>query len=300
MARSAYPRARWWCLSGMRRGLLLVLLIAAACARPRPAVVTAPVVDVQPRLEAADALLRTGCFDCLAEAFRSYNEIRLLPNIPAASVEAALVGSVRAALLLDLRERELGTADDGYLQRARDAIAAPEDLQQAFAPLVEDVELTSWRYSRLHVGPANLQLRRRFQELQKDPAAGAEQRRPTAGADIVAAYEWVAFTCTFGDRASRERETLLAPIERWRETPIVAYRAATCGVAQREPLTALLEREPRFHDINYWLGAVAVGGRQLDEAEQLLTKAFEWRQDWPSVTAMLGNIYTAAEEFEPA
>jgi tetratricopeptide (TPR) repeat protein len=287
-------------MSGMRRSLLLALLVATACAKPRPMVVTPPVVDVQPRLEAADALVRTGCFDCLVEALQAYNAIRVLANVPPAPAEAALIGSIRAALLLDLRERELGTAESGYLQRARDALASRDELQQRFAPRVEDVEITSWRYSRLDVGPTNLQWRRRFQELQKDSVAAGEEHRRAADSDILSAYEWVAFICTFGDRPSRERAALLAPLDHWRDTPIVAYRAAHCGVAQRDALTELLQREPRFREIHYWLGAAFVGARRLDEAEEYLTKAYEWRQDWPAVTAMLGNIYTTAEEFEPA
>ena len=280
--------------------LFVVLLVAAACTRPRPEVVTAPPLDVQPRLDAADALVRAGCFDCLEEALRSYNELRVLPNIPPASGEAALIGSVRAELLLDLRQRELGMVDRGYLQRARDTLAPREDLKQTFAPLMDDVAMTAWRVQRLDAPPMDPELRRRYVELQRNIPAALEARRSTADADLVSAYLWIAFSCTLGDRASRERASLLGPLEHWREAPIVAYRAATCGSPQREPLTTLLEREPRFLEINFWLGAASVGALQLDAAESLLLKAYEWHDDWPALTAMLANVYVGAEELEPA
>src|SRR5436190_12929060 len=143
--------------------VVLALLMLSACARSKP--IVAPVVDVQARLDSADELIRIGCFDCLSDALRTYNAIRVTANVPAASAEAALIGSVRAALLLDLRERELGTSDGGNLQRARAALAGRDDLTQTFAPLIADVEMTTWRYSRLDLGPEDPALRRRFQQL---------------------------------------------------------------------------------------------------------------------------------------
>src|SRR5204863_7252727 len=127
----------------MRRCLLLIALLAAGCAKARPVAVVALAVDVKARLEAADALLLTGCVDCLEEALRSYNAIRVLPAVPPADAEAALVGSVRAALLLDLRQRELGMVDQGHLDRAREALSGRDDLKRAFAQMIDDVAMTS-------------------------------------------------------------------------------------------------------------------------------------------------------------
>ena len=283
----------------MRRWLLVPVLIATACASPRPAVV-APVVNVQPRLDAADALVRVGCFDCLIEAHQAYDTIHAVPNLPPAAADAALVGSVRAALLIDLRERELGTTNDGYLGRARELLAQHDDLRQRFQPVIDDIEMTAWRIARNDVGPADPDLRRRFLELLKNPQPATEERRARADADALSAYDWVAFNCTLGDRASRERTALLAPLERWRDAPLVGYRIATCTASEGAPLSDLLDREPRFREINYWLGAAAIGARQLDAAESYVTKAYEWRAEWPAVTAMLANIHVTAEEFEPA
>jgi len=284
----------------MRRCLMLIVLLAVGCAKSRPAAVVSPVVDVKPQLAAADALLLVGCVDCLEEALRSYNAIRVLPNLPAADAEAALVGSVRAAILLDLRQRELGMADQGHLERARGAIAGRDDLNAAFAPLIDDVAMTSWRFSRLDLGPVNLELRRRFQQLQKDATTAIEERRQSAGATIVSAYDWVAFVCTFGNQASREPAALSAPIERWIDTPIIRYRVATCGSVQRTRLTELVAREPRFHEINYWLGLLSISAVRMEDAEAFLLKAYEWRENWPAVTAMLANVYVTAEELAQA
>jgi tetratricopeptide (TPR) repeat protein len=283
----------------MRRWLLVSVVLATACARVEP-VVVAPATNVQPRLAVADALLRTGCFECLEDALQAYEAVRARPNLPAASGDAATIGSIRAALLLELRERELGTTDDGYLQRARTLLMARDDLRQMFQTSIDDIEMTSWRVARNDTGPADAAVRRRFQELVKNPQPAADDRRARADADALSAYGWIAFACTVGDRAGRQRAALLAPLERWRDAPIVSYRIATCASAERAPLTDLLDHEPRFHEINFWLGAASIAALRLDAAESQLTNAYEWRAKWPALTALLANVYVTAEELETA
>jgi tetratricopeptide (TPR) repeat protein len=39
---------------------------------------------------------------------------------------------------------------------------------------------------------------------------------------------------------------------------------------------------------------------RIEEAEQLFASAFKWRSRWPAVTAALGNVYSAFEEYEKA
>ena len=100
-----------------RAGLLLLLTVTGACAKPaaKPAAVTPPPPTPAQRLASADALVRAGCLDCLIQA---YGEYELLRTIPAA-LDAGTAGAVRSAALIALRQRELGMTDEGYSQRAR-------------------------------------------------------------------------------------------------------------------------------------------------------------------------------------
>jgi hypothetical protein len=66
------------------------------------------------RLAAADALVRAGCFDCLASAHAEYSSLRSITSVSA----AATLGAIRTAALLAVRQRELGALDSGYLARA--------------------------------------------------------------------------------------------------------------------------------------------------------------------------------------
>jgi tetratricopeptide (TPR) repeat protein len=279
--------------------LTVALLIGSACAKSRaPALPPAP--DVNGRLARAADLLRTGCFDCLEEALAEYDAVRQIPNLRPVDAEAATDGAIGAALLMELRQRELGMADDGYLQRARDLIGTREDRVAAFAPHLDAVESIPRRDARFlaQTGADGL---RRMQELRAKFPALVEERRLGADANPLAAYFWLAFYCTHSDsRDDRSLSTLLGPLVLMRDLPIVDYRTATCLGTQSEPLKALLDREPRFVEITYWLAQVAQAGTQIEEAERLFGIAFKWRPRWPAVTAALGNVYAAFEENERA
>jgi len=92
---------------------VVALGLAVACGPKK--VVVDPSIAARAALEQADANLRAGCFDCLADALKQYESVR---NV-AAVADTATRGAVRAAALLAMRERELGTTDNGYLERAR-------------------------------------------------------------------------------------------------------------------------------------------------------------------------------------
>ena len=279
--------------------LAAAVALSAGCAKSRlPAPPAAP--DVSGRLAQAGALMRTGCFDCLEEALAEYEAVRDVPNLRPGDFDAATDGAIRSALLLELRQRELGMADDGYLQRARNLIETRPDRAAAFAPHLYTVESIPRRDARF-AAAADPEGLRRTQELRAKFPALVEERRAAADADPLAAYAWLAFYCTHsGSRDDRSLETLLGPLPQLRDTPIVRYRVATCSGPESEPLTTLLEQQSRYVEITYWLAQVAQGRRQIEEVERLFGIAFKWRPRWPAVTAAIGNVAFAFEENERA
>ena len=90
----------------------VAVCLFSACAKTRPPSAL-PARDVSVRLARAGDLLRTGCFDCLEEALAEFEAVAAVPNLRPADGDAAADGAIRAALLLEVRERELGMADDG-------------------------------------------------------------------------------------------------------------------------------------------------------------------------------------------
>ena len=65
-------------------------------------------------------------------------------------------------------------------------------------------------------------------------------------------------------------------------------------------LNKLLESDPRFLEVHYFLSfGLAFTGR-TDEAMDHLLKAYAWRREWPAVTSLLGAHYMALEDFPQA
>jgi tetratricopeptide (TPR) repeat protein len=95
-----------------------------------------------------------------------------------------------------------------------------------------------------------------------------------------------------------------------REFPLLIFKYATaCDRGNTIELRALLEQEPRFAEINYYLGLAALRGTggpgrpgrpDLDETESRFRTAYAWRRNWPALTVMLGNVATTAEDFAGA
>ena len=221
-----------------RLPLLLLVCAAAACAPKRPPTVD-PVITARATLADADALVRVGCFDCLTRALQQYESVRAVPAVGA----EATAGAVRAAGLLALRERELGTTDSGYLEKARALAAGSDSLRQEVAPLLDVIDIMLWRAGAGRTGAADQPL-----TLYQNRAARTEILRPLAARDELSAYVWLAYACETSPGRTEIRD-LAAPIDAVRsmsDLPLLAFRQAICLGVDARAVDALFAREPRF------------------------------------------------------
>jgi tetratricopeptide (TPR) repeat protein len=277
--------------------LVVVALLSGLCACARPPVRTAGPSGPGPaeQLAAADRLVRAGCFDCLASAYKAFTTLRSIPTV----ADAASAGAARAATLLAIRERDLGTEDSGYLTRARDAAAASATAGSAINALVEIADTLPVRGGGRQVAD-DVELAR-MQTAYRNKDAWLEQLRAHADEDALSASLWLGFNCAYVPTVQQAVEQWLAAIPVWRETALVRFKAATCGSnMDRAQLTRLLDADPRFLEIHYYLGLTAAFGGRVDLAMDHLLKAYEWRARWPSVTHSLGTDYMTLEEFSTA
>src|SRR6516162_2997717 len=108
----------------MCRSVIRALAVAAAMpgvsCSSRPVTLPVPTgPSSEARLEAADTLVRAGCLDYLAAAYREYRALRA--DNP--QLDKAIAGEVRTAALIDIRERELGLLSSDSLVAARERAA---------------------------------------------------------------------------------------------------------------------------------------------------------------------------------
>jgi len=279
----------------MRRFVTAVIFLAALPACSSPKKPAAPDPHIPERLTNADALVRAGCYDCLAAAYREYTTLRVYP----AAAEAATAGAVRSAALLAARERELGTEDSGYLQRAHELVATNDTpYQQTLVPLLEVTDTLLTRGAGRQIGD-DIELAR-MQTANRNREVWTERLRAHADEDPLTAYLWLAFNCTYVPAVRQNVEEWLQQLPVWRETALIKFKAATCGAFNGTALDALLQGDGRFVELNYFLGLNATLRGKLDETVERLEKAYAWHPRWPAVTTSIGNANITLEEFDRA
>ena len=266
-----------------------VLATSACSARTRPTV--SPDSGFAARLAEADALLRAGCLDCLEAAYRAYDELRLNRQV----TEAATLGFLRTAGLIAVRERELGMAESGSLARAREVTADNETASALFNPLFDVAET-------LPVGGAARQMAdeadfNRRAVAYRNLQAYTNLLRTAADNDPLNAYLWIAFNCAYSPPGEQRLGERLEAVPTWRATALLSFKAATCIGYGGAAVDRLLEADPRFVEINYFLAARDMVRGRADEAIERWRTAFSWRPRWPSVTNALAQALLSLEEF---
>jgi tetratricopeptide (TPR) repeat protein len=274
---------------------VLAMLLAAACARPLPRATVAPSPQTPAqRLASADELVRAGCLDCLIAA---YGEYELLGAFPGAR-DAAVAGAVRSAALIWLRERELGLLDEGYGERARALLIGAPNLPNFLSTLLDIIAVLPASVGGIIRTPTSELDLERSRVLRSNRAAWDARLRALAPVDELAAYVWLAFSCGASESRDLTLDQLVVPAATFKDTPLINFKRAICRGIEAEPLQALRAREPRFHEVPYYLGLLAVSQRKLDEADRRFEEALAWRAHWPSLTQSIANVAMTAEEFE--
>ena len=125
--------------------------------------------------------------------------------------------------------------------------------------------------------------------------------RGQADEDALSAYLWLAVNCAYQPSAEHAVDQWLTFVPAWRDTPLVALKAATCGIHIDGPsLEHLLERDTRFVEVHYFLSIGPAFTGRIDAAMDHLLQAYDWRHRWPAVTNALGVNYIALDEFDQA
>jgi tetratricopeptide (TPR) repeat protein len=289
------------------RVVLLLSLVLSACG-PKPAVVVVAPKGPTPaeRLEAANAQILRGCLDCLIGAYGELVSLRDDPEVgPAATVSA-----IRSGILISLREQELGLLDSGHLRSARQMLEASPVPGSELGQLADVADvLVTGPSAALRTVALESQTRSllRLSQNQAQWAAFLRMRMPD---DRVASYLWLSLACgTYGfqvpDSAARSDV-----VGAGTSIALVAFKeVTTCSRSRTDILRNLLDSEPRFEEIHYYLGLAALAGQSrpgvpglpdLELADREFQAAYEWRPLWPAVTLSIANAALTAEDFDRA
>jgi tetratricopeptide (TPR) repeat protein len=279
-------------------------VVALGCARP-PVPAPRPGLSPQARLERAAALVREGCLDCLIEARDGYAALRADPGVGPDAGDA----EVKTLVLIALREDTLGLLPGRWLEEAA-ALAAASPRQAALQPFVDfGRAFLGGSASGVSALASDVEAARRFRfTSQQGPRIAASLRSQVPG-DLHAAALWFELACTAAPRDLPDREARLEVVAPLLDVPLLEYRRMNgCPVPERARGERMLERNPRFVEINYDLGLRDLAGRlrasdsvvrpDLDSAMRRLDTALAWRPQWPALLLVLANLALTAEDFD--
>jgi len=259
----------------------IVGLLLVGCATR--AVVQPPHV---PSLIQAQRLVEAGCYRCLLDAYALYETEQRAPAAPRAAAERLF----STALLLALREKELGLDATPWIERARAVAGAAEDIY------LEAVEAIPWATAGFSTDfePAR-PLTPRTRQGWRARLASIDGQSP------LDTYLQVTVACTTG---LRELDPALE--ERARSgTPLLRYRLGACGADHRELLEAVLATDPRFAEIRFFLARFEIAGAVsrrdwLSRALPHLEAAHHGFPEAPIVTVTLAGAVAGRRNSERA
>jgi hypothetical protein len=283
-------------------GLALLCAVAFSGCAPKQLTVGPAVPDPTVELEAAHRLVAAGCLECLTDAYARYEKLR-----PDAVVGAAAsTGLVRTAVLIALREHELGMIATERLAAARQALISLPPSQDLAALLEVADAIISGPSGPMRTVTLEAQTLA-LVNLSRNQNRWAELLRARMPDDRVATYIWLSLACgIYGSQVPDSNDRTPAVGDAL-GVPLVGFKdAIACSRNRSEALSAVLEAEPRFQETHFFLGLSALSGQSkvgapglpdLEAADAEFRLAYQWRQDWPSLTLVIANLALTFEDF---
>lgn len=262
------------------------LLACVACGPKKPS------PQLLAELAKAEALQSQGCYTCLKESLAIFEKLGAAKVQPAGLAEKTF----DSALLIAIREKELGIPSDEAMAKAKSLVVPPRQVVFDAAQLIigdtsgfdpEQRALLTGR-NRPSIEPGN-------------PTRRALDALPST--DLTAKYVGLAVDCEQNKLAeSVDVKTLAAA---YSGSPLIQFRLATCPRPDGPNVGTLRQADPRWNDTAYWEGRremVASLGQAIDFSKVIGFYA-QGRQAFPSSLTLAmawANVNLSAEEYESA
>lgn len=282
--------------------IVAIAICASACAARGPA------PQLVAELAKAEALLNEGCYTCLKQALALYAKLAAAKT----PLQGAHEGTFNVALLLALREKELGIPGDDAMAKALRFLTSASQSHSSVAP---GMPLTISRQSVFdaaglivgETGGLDPEQRALVTGRQRPPLEPDNPKRRALDAatvaDITAKYVALSIDC--------EQQTLIESVDMrsmaaiYAGVPLMRFRLSHCGRPAAPNVAALREADPRWTDTLYWEGRRELAsslGQAIDFPKALGFFA-QGREAFPAsllLTMAWANTNLAGEEFEAA
>lgn len=275
----------------IRESTLLFVLstLAWSCSTAPPPVLPDPLAGVREQLAQADALTLRGCYRCVIEARDLYEDVARQGLEPDRTAD----GLFRTTLLAGMREREMGLIGGGGFERAAaPGTAAPGPAWETFLSIAET---TPW----LDVGTPKALVEENVHAraiADRDRDAWNAVLQPLVPTDPLAAYLYLGLNCT-ADWLAEQPPELGETLAAHDDAVFVRYRRARCA-GNQVGLAAVQTIEPRFSEMEFFLGQHALAQEDAALAEFHYQRARDDWPEWPAPVLALGEVARIVEDYE--
>ena len=254
--------------------LAIVLMAALGCSS-RKATVAAPDSGAW-----IDEFVRQGCYDCLLDARKAYEQL-------ATRSAAALSRVFEVDLLLALREKELSIDPSATLAHAGSLVPRLAGLaaNRMLTIVMAIPEDSGGRRLLLPTGEAGAQLDSMLADVESSPFSGEFKT-----------YMKLSLQC---GRVTTNSE----PASPTDAVPLLAYRRAICSSLVRQELTTVRTAVPRFVEASFFLGRLEMASLFRTDGtltRTLFEQAYARFPNSPAIAFELGTVYQATNECRPA
>jgi tetratricopeptide (TPR) repeat protein len=201
--------------------------------------------------------------------------------------------AAQAALLFILRRKELGIPIDEEWREAQALVAAAAGT----APVALKHLQIAWAipWNRIGVGEDFFDQDHHRWPSQEEQSAWRRALEAEWPQSEVAAYLYLSLNCELRPQTPVD----LTPVrQHYPGSPLVQYRWATCVPSGESTLQALLDADPRFLEIHFFLGREAFRARQFDRAEADDIQAWQGIPRFTTAALSVAGLALTAENFE--
>jgi len=277
--------------------LLLVLLpfLLLKCAGiEKPKVTPQEVAQYNLKFKEAEEALRRYNLVSMRRAFDMLSELLSFPAFKRKTGELFL----QTAVVLALRERELGIIDSDVLSRARTVIAQNPGLEgfQKYLDIVERIPAET-----KGITGARAESDEDFDEYldwvkNNVESLNTHLKKRSLSSDLFA-YLYIAFHGAFSYKFEEPEDTSVYA-KRFPDSPLVRFKLAIYPNLDPEALDAIIASDPEFYEVEVFRGNLELQAGRVLSAEKRYLNAYRHIPLSTITVISLANVYFHMEEFD--
>ncbi len=283
-------------LKNAQTALILVFaVIWASCSGPKkPEVTPQQLAQYNLRFKEAEAHGSRSNYLGLRRAYQIYHELLSFPAFRQKTGESYM----HTALLLALREKELGIKDSKVISQAQAVIAQNPRLKgfQRYLGIVSRIPIKTKGITGEEMGSDN-EMDDYFGWVKQNVEPINAHLKENSASSELFAYLYIAFHGAYRHRFE-EHDDMSSLKNIYPVSPLIRFKLSIYPDLDPKSLKALLSDYPELYEAELYLGDVELSQGKVLSAEKRYLKAFENIPESTSAAISLANVCFHLEEFD--